>query len=164
MIGVVKRHVVAILWQVQVGGTLLEANLDRKFIGKYRTECVKVGDTVELKYLSPCFTKPFIVRRLPDFQGSSGLPYLHLAAGNQAMNHYEKAIHYYGLNSDSQGDAGWLHALFVSVASDYETTTGNPARGIYADLRQRGVNGHVLVKVQAFLNSYEVAFDAGRAA
>jgi hypothetical protein len=81
------------------------------------------------------------------------------------MNSAEKIINHYGLNSDSQGNAGYIHGLLALLASDYEGADSlpNPCREILLRLEYRGVNQHVLSAVRTFANSYEMAFDAGTA-
>jgi len=81
------------------------------------------------------------------------------------MNSFTKLIQYYGLNSDSQGENGFIHALFAYAESDYEgaDTFSNPAKEILRRLEARGVNQHVLTKVAAFVNEYSNKVDAGRA-
>jgi len=166
MIGIVDRKIVAILYAVRVGDEIVEANLDQHLIGPKRRP--QIGDTVEMRPPGgTIFKTPFIIRRLPEVQGKSGLPQdQSTAAETTDMNSAEKATQHFGLNSDSQGNAAWVHGLLAYMASDYEggDTHPNPCREILLRLESRGCNQHVLSAVKQFLSSYEIAFDAGKAA
>jgi hypothetical protein len=83
------------------------------------------------------------------------------------MNSFEKVIRALGLNSDSQGEAGWLYALCQYGAGDYEgadTFAANPAKEVYARLAARNVGPHTLVKVRGMLNTLEGEYESRRAA
>ena len=80
------------------------------------------------------------------------------------MNSFERTIQALGLNTDSQGDSGWLYALCMYGAADYESADSfaNPAKDVCARLAARNCGEHTLAKVKAMLNTLENQYEAGR--
>jgi hypothetical protein len=79
------------------------------------------------------------------------------------MNCFQKVINWYGLNNDSQGADGYLHALFSLASSSYtgvDTYPLNPAMEVAHRLRT--LNPHVVQHIQRYLNTLESLYASGR--
>lgn len=77
------------------------------------------------------------------------------------MNAYQKVIQALGLNTDSQGDNGWLYSLLMLGSYDYEgsDTHANAAREVVRRFEAANIGPHSLARVKAMLNTLEQKLD-----
>jgi len=75
------------------------------------------------------------------------------------MTSFQKVITAVGLNTDSQGDLGWLFALLTVADGSGGDTHTNPAKEAYRRLEVAGVGAHTLAKIKSMLNTLEQKLD-----